>query len=404
MNANTYERVPNQSGALNAASATHRVNDQWSQPGFVIDGPVIIPKLYNGHDKTFFMVAYERIQSRTLVAYATSTLVPTDAEKAGNFSALCSNFVNGVCAPGAGIQIYDPLTLGANNNRTPFPGNIIPANRISTVGAALMSYYPEPNNTTAGPAINYVSTDLSYPQRYFSVVTRVDHSFSEKNKMNATFFKAILNQIQTNDGFPKPVGITGSDYTVFRNNEGGSLDDVIVVSPTLLVDARLGLIYHPFGLTYVGNTFNLSTIGINGTGIPFQSFPGTSFSDNYGGLAAGAGGQISENTLGDAAVLISKTLGRHSFRTGFEWNIIRYNVQNPQSGLGTFAFDRHFTQENSSGLSGAACPAPSCVVGSDPNSGNPMASMLLGYPSSGSYGNNIAFALQQLYLRRLCAG
>jgi hypothetical protein len=72
---------------------------------------------------------------------------------------------------------------------------------------------------------------------------------------------------------------------------------------------------------------------------------------------------------------------------GFDGNISRYNVQNPQSGVGTFNFNRQFTQKNS----------VSTAVGSDASSGNPFASLLLGYPSSGSYGNQIAYALQQLY-------
>lgn len=387
LDANQYQRVPNQNGALNPASPTHRVNDQWSQPGFVVEGPVIIPKLYNGHDKTFFMVAYERIQSKSAVPYATSTLVPTDAERGGNFSSLCSDFVNNVCAPGAGVQIYDPSTADANGNRTPFPGNIIPTTDFNATGAALMKFYPEPNTTTGGPAVNYISATTTYPQKYFSIVTRIDHSFSPSNKMNGTFFKDILNQLQPNDGFPTEIGLSGSDYTVYRNNEGGSLEDVIVASPTLVVDARLGVIYHPFGLIFKGLNYDLSSIGMSAGGAPYHSFPGTSFSDNYGGLAAGAGGQISTDTVLDPALLVSKSLGNHSLRMGFESNITRYNVQNPQSGFGTFAFNRQFTQQNS-----ITTPA-----GNDPNSGSPMASLLLGYPSSGSYGINVSYALQQLY-------
>ena len=381
LDANTYERVPRQNAAVNP---THRVNDQWSQPGFVIDGPLTIPHLYNGRDKTFFMVAYERIQLHQPVPY--SGLVPTAAERGGDFSALCSKFVNGVCAPGAGVQIYDPATLDANNNRTPFPGNIIPAGRISTVGAALMKLFPAPNSSIS-PVVNYISSDTSSPNKYFSFVTRVDHSFSDRNKMNATFFKAILNQLQPNEGYPTPIAPTGIGYTVYRNNEGGSLDFVSVVTPTLVIDARVGGIYHPFGLVYPGNTFNLGSIGINGTGLPYQSFPGVSFTDSYGGLAPGAGGQISEFTLGDAALLVSKTLQKHSLRVGFEGNLGRYNVQNPQSGFGTFNFNRQFTQKNSVNV----------AVGSDAASGDPLAAMLLGYPSGGSYGNNIAYALQQKY-------
>jgi hypothetical protein len=403
LDANTYERVPTQNAAVNP---THRVNDQWSQPGFVIDGPVSIPHVYNGHDKTFFMAAYERIQLHQPVPF--SGLVPTTAQVGGDFSSLCSNFVSGVCAPGAGVQIYDPLTADASGNRTPFPNNQIPAARINAAGAALASYYPAPN-TSQGPNVNYISSDTSSPNKYYSFVTRVDHSFSDRNKLNATFFKAVLNQIQPHEGFPKLAGPTGVGYTVYRNNTGGSLDDVIVLSPTLVVDARVGLIYHPFGLIYPGNTFNLSTINMSGTGLPYQSFPGVfacdacttiggasgtspGTSSQYAGLAAGSSGQISADTLGSASVLVSKTLQKHSLRVGFDWNVTRYNVQNPQSGLGTFLFNRQFTQKNSL----------STTVGGDASSGNPFASLLLGYPSttsstSGAYSNQVAYALQQLY-------
>ena len=101
LDANTHERVPTQNAAVNP---THRVNDQWVQPGGVIDGPVIIPHLYNGHDRTFFMAAYEYVQLHQPVPF--SGLVPTTAQLAGDFSGLCSNFIAGVCAPGAG---WDPL-------------------------------------------------------------------------------------------------------------------------------------------------------------------------------------------------------------------------------------------------------------------------------------------------------
>lgn len=384
MDANTYERVPNQNGAVNPKSPTHRVNDQWSQPGFVFDGPLSIPYIYNGHDKTFFMVAYERIQLHQPVTY--SSLLPTVAERGGDFSALCSKFVSGVCAPGSGVQIYDPTTADANNNRTPFLNNMIPTGRISAVGAALMKLYPAPNSSLS-PTVNYISSDTSSPNKYYSFVTRIDHSFSDRNKLNATFFKGVLNQIQPREGYPTAIAPTGIGYTVYRNNMGGSADYISVVKPTLVVDARFGLIYHPFGLIYPGNKFDLSTIGIDGSGLPNPSFPGTSFSDNYGGLAAGAGGQISEFTLGSTSLLVSKIIQRHSLRLGYDGNLSRYNVQNPQSGLGVFNFNRQFTQKNS----------VSTAVGADTNSGDPMASMLLGYPSSGSYGNNIAFALQQVY-------
>ncbi len=407
MDANTHERVPHQN--VTGSSRTPRVNDQWSQPGFVLDGPLSIPHLYNAKDKTFFMVAYERIQLHQPLPY--TGLVPTvsggltgTGEANGDFSSLCSSFdANGVCNPGAGIQIYDPTSvLSGNGNRTPFAYNEIPSGKISAAGKALISYFPAPNSTLS-PVINYISSDTSEPNKYFSFATRVDHQFSARQHVSFTFFKAILNQLEPNEGFAKNIGPStgtngGDGYTVYRNNEGGSVDDAIVVKPNLVVDARFGLIYHPFGLVYPGNVFDLSTVGINGGNLPYQSFPNTTASDSFAGLAGGADGQISEFTLGSTSLLVSQTIRHHSLKYGYDGNLSRYNVQNPQSGLGNFAFDRTFTQENSSGQTGTNCPAPSCIVGGDPSSGNPIASLLLGYPTSGSYGNQVAYALQQKYL------
>jgi hypothetical protein len=394
LNANTFERVPTQNLPASNPARTPRVNNQWTQPGAVLDGPVRIPHVYNGTDKTFFMVAYERIQSHQPIGY--QALVPTDAERTGNFSALCKSYdVNGVCIAGAGIQIYDPTTVDVNGNRTPFAGNIIPTGRINAAGAALVKYYPEPNGTvlngSGAVTANYISSHTSFPQVYYSFVTRVDHSFSDKNKMNATFYKAVLNQSYPNEGFPTAIGPSGFGYTVYRNNMGGSLEDTMVLSPTLVLNARIGGIYHPFGLIYPGSTFNLASLNISSTGLPISSFPGTSMTDNYGGFAAGAGGQNSETTLTTASVLLSKSLQKHSLRIGVEGNLMRYNVTNPQSGFGSFSFNRQFTQQNVNGVGTAH------TVGGDANSGDPAAALLLGYPSGGSYGNNIASALEQLY-------
>jgi hypothetical protein len=175
---------------------------------------------------------------------------------------------------------------------------------------------------------------------------------------------------------------------------GGSLDFVSGLKHGFNLDARIGGIYHPFGLVYPGaSAFDLGSIGISSTGLPYQSFPGIAFStDNYGGLAAGAGGQVSQFTLGSGALLVSKIIGHHNLRVGFDGNLSRYNVQNPNSGFGTFNFSRQFTQRNSSGNSGSTS-----TTGGDVNSGNPVASLLLGYPTSGSYGNQVAYALQQVY-------
>lgn len=389
LNANTYEKVPNQNGALNPASPTHRNNDQLSQTGLVIDGPVLIPRIYDGRDKTFFMFAFERYASHTSVNY--STRVPSAAERTGDFSALCSGGFDGTGKCLAGVQLYDPLSpVDANGNRTIFFANNNIASRINPAGAALLAYTPLPN--VAGAAItssaNYISTQTSYPSTYPSFIGRIDHAFGTRNKLNAIMFRSGLTQNYPLQGFPKGIGPTGYGYNVYRNNRGGSLDDIHQFSSSMVLDSRFGLVFHPFGLTYPGNSnFDLSSIGITNNSLPYSTFPGFSASDSYVGLAPGAAGQISEDTTGSLEEILTKIFGNHTVRFGFEGNLIRYNVQNPQSGFGAFSFDRRFTQKNSVTAS----------VGSDASSGDPIASLLLGAFSSASYNNSAAYALQQIY-------
>lgn len=390
LNANTYEK---------AALHQPRNNDQISQTGMVIDGPVVLPKIYNGRDKTFFMFAFERYQTHTAVNY--SSRVPTDAELAGDFSGLCASFdTNGLCT--SGVQLYDPLSaVDSKGNRTTyFPRNNI-ASRLNSTGAAMASYLPKPNvpNSNALTNPNYVSTQTSYRSTYPSFIARFDHAIGANNKLNIVGFRSGLTQAYPLQGFPKGIGPTtsgtGYGYSVYRNNRGGSIDDVQQFSSTMVLDSRFGLIYHPFGLVYPGNSnFNLSSLNMTTSGLPYNSFPGEYMSsDGYAGLAPGAGGQISSNTVGSLSEILTKVWKNHTVRFGWEGNIIRYNVQNPQSGFGTnatthpgFEFDRRFTQQN-----------VNVPVGSQAGSGDPMASMLLGYFSAANYSINIAYATQQTY-------
>src|SRR5215831_18242651 len=112
---------------------------RWNQPGFVVDGPVWLPKLYNGRDKTFFMFSMEWIRNASPLPYTAS--YPTQAERNGDFTTL-------VNANGQAITIYDPTTTTLTNGqylRQPFAGNTIPKSRINPIGQNLINAYPMPN-------------------------------------------------------------------------------------------------------------------------------------------------------------------------------------------------------------------------------------------------------------------
>ena len=213
-------------------------------------------------------------------------------------------------------------------------------------------------------------------------------------------FRSGLTQNYPLEGFPKGIGpansSSGFGYNVARDNRGGSIDDVHMFTPSTVLDSRFGVDYHPFGLVYPGNSgFNLASLGITTSGLPYNTFPGVYMSsDGYAGLAAGAGGQVSTDALMSLDEILTKVWGRQSVRFGFEGNLSRYNVQNPQSGFGTnantspgFLFDRSFTQQN-----------VNVPVGSEANSGDPLADMFLGYFTTANYNISIAYAMQQLYM------
>jgi hypothetical protein len=229
------------------------------------------------------------------------------------------------------------------------------------------------------------TSQTSYPSTYPSFIFRFDQAIRQKDKFNAIFFRSGLTQNYPLQGFPKGIGPGGYGYNVYRNNRGGSLDEIHTFSSSMILDSRFGLLYHPFGLVYPGSQgVNTSALGIT-TALPYNAFPGTTESDGYATLANGAGGQISENTVGSLDEILTKTFGKHALRIGFEGNLTRYNVQNPQSGFGNFGFDRHFTQQNYSTATTAT-------------SGDPLAAELLGAFSSISYNISAAYALQQIYM------
>jgi Carboxypeptidase regulatory-like domain len=436
LDANTYDR--------NAANQA-RSNNQVNQTGLVMNGPVVLPKLYNGRNKTFFMFSFERYATHTPIPPSQSFSVfrvPTQAELGGDFSGLCPGGFNsnGFCSSSGGVQLFVPNSpVDANGNRTEYflNNNIVASNfgtasyacatgtctvsgfgspvsgssAINGTGAALAGYMPAPNVSgstafSSASQSNYVPANDSYPASYPSFIGRFDFELGQKDKLSAIGFRSGLTQSYPMYNYPKGIGPNGYGYSVYRNNRGGSVDEVHQFSSSMVLDSRFGLVYHPFGLLYPGSSaFDLTKLGMNQSGLPYNTFPGvqlytgSSNADHYVGLAPGAGGQISTSTLGSLDEILSKELGRHSVRFGFQSEMLRYDVQNPMSGFGNgsgtagFAFDRRFTQSNSVLYGAGSAPATNGVT-----SGDPVASMLLGYFSSANYNDSIAYATQQIYM------
>jgi outer membrane receptor protein involved in Fe transport len=187
-----------------------------NQFGFVASGPAFIPGLYNGKNKLFWMFAYEGTRRRQAVT--STTQVPTLEERAGDFS-------------GSGVTIVDPIS------KVPFPGNVIPANRINPVGAALANLYPAPNNTD--PSRNYIGHPKGVSDNDV-LAARIDYRPGARD--------AIWGRFTKNAPFDRGVGqalspaFPGFDQEQSDNNLQVAIGDVHTFSPTVVNEANLGFV------------------------------------------------------------------------------------------------------------------------------------------------------------------
>jgi hypothetical protein len=223
---------------------------------------------------------------------------------------------------------------------------------------------------------------------------RIDQQVTQNDRLNVIYFQAGLAQNFPTEGFDKGVATYGLGYSVYRRTKGGAIDDQHIFSPSMVLDSRFGLNYHPFGLHYPGETFDVSKLGIQGT-YPVSSFPGADLGGNYPDLQSGAGGQVSTDTTGSLEEVLTKVSGPHTLKFGVDYSIKRYNVHSPLDGFGWFGYEGEFTELDS--VDG---------VGTNPlypnqSSGDSLADLLLGDAEADGLGAgyqiNASYAQQQIY-------
>jgi hypothetical protein len=221
--------------------------------GASLGGPVVLPKIYNGKNKTFFFFGWEGNQWGKPTANVGT--VPTAAEKAGDFSALL--------ALGSQYQIYDPTTTTAAANgrytRTPFAGNLIPANRIDPIAKGIQNYYAAPNTVSNNAAgLNNYTRNTKDVFDYNAWVGRVDHNFSDRNR---AFLRLYQDRYLEHDSAFYNNIAGGLDLK--RINRGAVADDVIVLNPSTILDVRYGLTYEETPESRPSKGFDLASLGFS---------------------------------------------------------------------------------------------------------------------------------------------
>jgi hypothetical protein len=299
--------------------------------GGTVGGPVRLPGLYNGKDKTFFFFAYEGSRRRD-GAVRTMT-VPTALERAGDFSQTRT-------AAGALVPVFDPATTRTEAGRLvrdQFPGNRIPANRLDPVALKLMQFWPEPNR----PADN-ASGANNFRANFVNILTRnnftakVDHELTSKDRLT---FRYLYNSDHSGltSVFPNPAAETNSAAVRFQHY--GYIGWTRIISPSVVNDFRW---------TYANRVNHQKSFGLEGEdwvsvlglrGVPSGAFPQFNVTGVQG---LGAGNherrqfpikqwQIVEN--------LSWVRGKHTMKFGFEVRpSFNYEVQRTSiSGQFTFS-------------------------------------------------------------------
>ncbi len=202
----------------------------YKRPGGTIGGPLVIPGLYDGHNRTFFFGALEWLYDE--FPEPLSQTVPTEAMRNGDFSALLSQ----------GIVIYDPLTaqtVGARVVRQPFNNNIIPATRLNPIAQKVLSYYPLPNqpaNATGQDNFFYANPRTD---DFYSISTRFDHTITSKQRAMARFTRNDRRESR-NAQLGQVNGIVPTGNFLFRKNDGVTYSHTYTQSASSLWDLRAG--------------------------------------------------------------------------------------------------------------------------------------------------------------------
>jgi hypothetical protein len=395
-------------GQISALDANTYINDQnntpiavthFNQYGVEASGPVFIPHVFNGHNKLFWLFAWEGLKdSQPSTDLAT---VPTAAERQGDFSALlplgCPNgYQNGnpaICSNGKAnpYQLYNPFTAtqsGKTINRQPIPDNNFSNAGISidSIAANYLKLYPQPNTTgTAYGEDNYISNAPSI-DNYNNELGRLDYNLSDRTH----FFFDIRHNIrsQVKENYFNNIA-TGESLS--RENWGATLDGTHTFNASTFMDLR-------FNWTYFNQIEGEPSDGTSPSTLGFPS----SLAQNSQHLQipyiefGSCGSQTSFQCLGNEAYShvpsqsyqifgdVIKTIGNHNLKFGIDAREYRLDSIANKYPDGYFQVGTNWVQQSSSS--------------SAPAWAGDFASFLMGLPTKGEYDIDARSTFHTYYL------
>jgi hypothetical protein len=318
--------------------------DRRNDFGTSLGGPVYLPKLYNGRDKTFFFFSVEFYRNKR-VDSGTFATVPTDAMRRGDFSAILTGKSLGTDTQGRSIlenTLYDPNTNRLLNGavvRDPFPGNVIPQTRFDPVAAKIQALIPAA--TRAGLTNNFAQV-VPNPRIQNIPSVKADHSFSANSKASLYWSRYSSDATSGSDGMPAP--LTGLRMRYLRTTTARINYDA-TLSPTFLVHAGIGYVRYNNPDIAVKEEWNYDAVGqlglVGGINNP-AGFPRlTGLTSSYGGYSLNMGPSNGNNYFNDKpTALVSATMvrGNHTFKAGADWHVDIWTDRNTAGTTGNYAF------------------------------------------------------------------
>lgn len=338
LDGNTFQgnAVPRPVGIKNK-----RADHVLDQYGFQLDGPVFLPKILtkNSPVKLFYLGTFENYREKTPGPLTNS--FPEPEMRTGDFSKLTT-------AAGAPITIYDPTAgLQANGSRTPFPNNVIPANRISPVAAAVTKYMPLPNAVTAGAQYsnsnhklpNYVAND-----KFYNLILKFDWNFGDKHRAYIRHASNDRTEDRAVNGLDNVVGTNGQQ-PFQRINDAYVADWLWSATPTLVINVRGS--YNRFiekGFGRANEAFDLTSLGLPASLV--KSLPGPTFFGYWQNAGYSDMGRYQSNNFTNnynLAANVTKIVNSHNLKMGIDLRRIHYLQENSGNIL-QFAGERKYTQ------------------------------------------------------------
>jgi hypothetical protein len=303
-----YEYFRNNALDANTWLGNHRTTPfhpptRQNEFGVTIGGPIEIPHIYQGKNRTFFFFSYGGSR-KSGVDSVTTVHIPDAQQLQGNFAGQAT--------------IYDPATTTVNASgqvvRTPFPDNIIPKERIDPIAKQIAAFYPQvvsiaSQNFSGVQGEKHLNPDI--------LTAKVDHSFNEKHSLSGTFVATRNPRLRVDNPLPTPL-TAGIDQ--LTSSKSVRLNENWVISPSSLNTATIG--YNRY-INDVYPVYPTTTPFVTIPGLVGNVFPALSFS-GYQGVGSNPGSLGTFNVF-QFRDTFSWSISKHTLRAGAEYRYIQFN-------------------------------------------------------------------------------